>query len=213
MPTALLSSFQNSPRLAEFAHQLATNGWQVIVDPNNEEFFKELGVPFIPLMTMMAWGRGEILVNELQRGLSVPDSPEARAIAEEWFIDLLVVDCQPLGEVVYREDVANRYPVIRETFRAWAISAAIMGFRPVVIDLKDLDRVEGWISRHELNGRNLRWLWAKAQMFLALRHTELAKIVSYGTAPSGMVIGAGLPAPDSEEWLVACSRKWDAITK
>lgn len=200
MRTALLSSYRPSPELASFARQLVEKDWKVLTDPVTSSFLTKAGVKNAIFEVPTIGGTQVILTSALQVGLIMDTTPANRSAFGEHVIDLLVVECQPLQEVLGRENFADQTPVLNETFRSWAVMAAIVGFRPVVTDLKDLPRVLEWIENDQLHGGNLHWLWAKATTMLSIRMTALAKFISYGTSPGGMLIGVGLPEPDSPEW-------------
>ncbi len=210
MPTALLSSHTRSTALSSFADTLVRQGWTIIATPDTSEFLAQMGIPSIHYVDLGCMS--PFLSDELQIGLTAENTPANRSLAGHNLINLLIVDFKPISNVIHREDVGDRLPVFMESTRASMVMCAIVGFRPVVTDLNDLPRVLDWIECDELRGPNLRWLWAKALTTLSLRMTELAKHVSYGTSPGGMLIDAGLPAPDSPEWAKARTRPRDALT-
>ncbi|MFH0828695.1 MAG: hypothetical protein V1907_00760 [Candidatus Kerfeldbacteria bacterium] len=205
MPIALLSSYQHTGELAEFARALVKKGWVVRATSGTSKFLSEAGVPDIqdlPLHEL--WHNDVILNEEAQINLISPPGETDRAI------DLVVVDFRPVENIVRREDLGDRLPVFANAARAAMVMCATIGNRAVVTNLYDLPRVLGWIETDTLNGPNRRWLHAKAWATLAARTMELAKYLSYGTGPSGIVLASGIPDPDSEVWMSAFERAHQA---
>ncbi len=119
MKAALLSAYQKTPALADFAHALKGRGWEILASAGTVKFLAEKGIATVDVATIVGapilGHRVVTLAREIHAGLlaRAEDEEELRRLGIRR-IDLVYVDLYPLQEEIARPG-ATEESVIEKT--------------------------------------------------------------------------------------------------